>query len=147
MAAPTVCRRLGREAAGPGNNFCPLDGGRGFQQTAYDPRRGAAEFVRPANLDSSKYHPRTIDVELTGSRERLDNMRLSDLVATVDISDNPAGERIVRLNNERVHMDLPDGVKIESFKPTTIPIRLEPNLERQLPVDIKVEAGRPPALS
>ena len=32
--------------------------------------------------------------------------------------------------------------KIESFKPTTIPIRLEPNLERQLPVDIKVE-GRP----
>ena len=99
-------------------------------------------FVRPANLDISNEPPRTIDVELTGSRERLDNMRLSDLVATVDISDNPAGERIVRLNNERVHMDLPDGVKIESFKPTTSPIRLEPNLERQLPVDIKVE-GRP----
>lgn len=99
-------------------------------------------FVRPANLDISNEPPRTIDVELTGSRERLDNMRLSDLVATVDISDNPAGERIVRLNNERVHMDLPDGVKIQSFKPTTIPIRLEPNLERQLPVDIKVE-GRP----
>ena len=99
-------------------------------------------FVRPATLDISNEPPRTIDVELTGSRERLDNMRLSDLVATVDISDNPAGERIVRLNNERVHMDLPDGVKIQSFKPTTIPIRLEPNLERQLPVDIKVE-GRP----
>lgn len=101
-------------------------------------------FVRPANLDISNEPPRTIDVELTGSRERLDNMRLSDLVATVDISDNSAGERIVRLNNERVHMDLPDGVKIESFKPTTIPIRLEPNLERQLPVDIKVE-GQPAA--
>ncbi|MFZ0062219.1 MAG: CdaR family protein, partial [Pyrinomonadaceae bacterium] len=55
-------------------------------------------FVRPANLDISNEPPRTIDVELTGSRERLDNMRLSDLVATVDISDNPAGERIVRLN-------------------------------------------------
>lgn len=101
-------------------------------------------FVRPPNLDISNEPPRTIDVELTGSRERLDNMRLSDLVATVDISDNPAGERILRLNNERVHMDLPDGVKIESFKPTTIPIRLEPNLERQLPVDIKLE-GQPAA--
>lgn len=101
-------------------------------------------FVRPNNLDISNEPPRTIDVELTGSRERLNNMRLSDLVATVDISDNPAGERIVRLNNERVHMDLPDGVKIDSFKPTTIPIRLEPNLERQLPVDIKLE-GQPAA--
>lgn len=99
-------------------------------------------FVRPNNLDISNEPPRTIDVELTGSRERLNNMRLSDLVATVDISDNTAGERIVRLNNERVHMDLPDGVKIDSFKPTTIPIRLEPNLERQLPVDIKLE-GQP----
>lgn len=99
-------------------------------------------FVRPNNLDISNEPPRTIDVELTGSRERLNNMRLSDLVATVDISDNPAGERIVRLNNETVHMDLPDGVKIQSFKPTTIPIRLEPNLERQLPVDIKL-AGQP----
>ncbi len=101
-------------------------------------------FVRPNNLDISNEPPRTIDVELTGSRERLNNMRLSDLVATVDISDNPAGERIIRLNNETVHMDLPDGVKIQSFKPTTIPIRLEPNLERQLPVDIKL-VGQPTA--
>jgi YbbR domain-containing protein len=95
-------------------------------------------FVRPTNLDISNEPPRTIDVELTGSRERLNNMRLSDLVATVDISVHPAGDRIIRLNSESVHMDLPDGVKIESFKPTTIPIRLEPNLERQLPVDIKL---------
>ncbi len=101
-------------------------------------------FVRPNNLDISNEPPRTIDVELTGSRERLNNMRLSDLVATVDISDQPAGDRLVRLNNESVHMDLPDGVKIESFKPTTIPIRLEPNLERQLPVDIKL-IGQPAA--
>lgn len=99
-------------------------------------------FVRPNNLEISNEPPRTIDVELTGSRERLNNMRLSDLVATVDISDSPAGERIVRLNNDRVHMDLPDGVKIESFKPTTIPIRLEANLERQLPVEVKF-AGQP----
>ena len=101
-------------------------------------------FVRPNNLDISNEPPRTIDVELTGSRERLNNMRISDLVATVDISDNPAGERITRLNNETVHMDLPDGVKIQSFKPTTIQIRLEPNLERQLPVDIKL-VGQPTA--
>ena len=101
-------------------------------------------FVRPNNLDISNEPPRTIDVELSGSRERLNNMRFSDLVATLDLSDHPAGDRIVRLNNESVHMDLPDGVKMVSFKPTTIPIRLEPNLERQLPVDIKL-GGQPAA--
>ena len=101
-------------------------------------------FIRPNNLDISNEPPRTIDVELTGSRERLNNMKLFDLVATVDISDNPAGERLIRLNNERVHMDLPDGVRIDSFKPATIQVRLEPNLERQLPVEIKLE-GQPAA--
>jgi YbbR domain-containing protein len=101
-------------------------------------------FIRPNNLDISNEPPRTIDVELTGSRERLNNMKLFDLVATVDISDNPAGERVVRLNNANVHMELPDGVRIDSFKPATIQVRLEPNLERQLPVQIKLE-GQPAA--
>ena len=99
-------------------------------------------FIRPSNLDISNEPPRTIDVELTGSRERLNNMKLFDLVATVDISDVPAGERLIRLTNERVHMDLPDGIQINSFKPTSIQLRLEPNLERQLPVEIKLE-GQP----
>ena len=101
-------------------------------------------FVRPPNLDISNEPPRTIDVELTGSRERLNDMRLLDLIATVDLSDNTAGERFIRLTNERVHMDLPEGVRIASFKPAAIPIRLEPTLERQLPVEVKFE-GEPVA--
>jgi YbbR domain-containing protein len=99
-------------------------------------------FIRPENLEISNEPPRTIDVELTGSRERLNNMKLFDLVATIDLSDNSAGERVIRLTTERVHMELPDGVRIESFKPTSIPIKLEPNVERQLPVEIKLE-GQP----
>jgi YbbR-like protein len=41
-------------------------------------------------------------------------------------------------------MELPDGVRINSFKPATIQVRLEANLERQLPVEIKLE-GQPAA--
>ena len=103
-------------------------------------------FVRPTNLDISNEPPRTIDVELTGSRERLNDMRLLDLIATVDLSDHAAGERFVRLNNERVHMELPEGVRIVSFKPATIPIRLEPTLERQLPVKSSSKASRQQAM-
>lgn len=99
-------------------------------------------FIRPENLEISNEPPRTIDVELTGSQERLNNMKLFDLFATVDLSDIPAGERVITLSKERVHMDLPDGIRIESFKPTRIPIRLEVNVERQLPVELKLE-GQP----
>ena len=39
-------------------------------------------------------------------------------------------------------MDLPPGVKIDSFRPTTIQVLLEPNVERQIPVEIKL-VGQP----
>ena len=99
-------------------------------------------FILPSDMDISNETPKTVEVELTGSRERLNSMKLLDLVATLDISGSQAGERVIRLLPERVQMDLPTGVKIDSFRPTTIPVRLEPNVERQLPVEIKL-AGQP----
>lgn len=99
-------------------------------------------FILPSDMDISNETPKTVEVELTGSRERLNSMKLLDLVATLDISDSQAGERVIRLLPERVQMELPTGVKIDSFRPTTIPVRLEPNVERQLPVEIKL-AGQP----
>lgn len=99
-------------------------------------------FLLPNNLEISNETPKTVEVELTGSRERLNSMKLLDLVATADISDSQAGERMIRLLPDRVQMDLPPGVKIDSFRPTTIPVLLEPNVERQIPVEIKL-VGQP----
>ena len=99
-------------------------------------------FLLPNNLEISNEPPKTVEVELTGSRERLNSMKLLDLVATADISDSQAGERTIRLLPDRVQMDLPPGVKIDSFRPTTIPVLLEPNVERQIPIEIKL-VGQP----
>ena len=99
-------------------------------------------FIRPGDLDISNDPPRTVDVLLTGSRPNLRSISSLDLVATVDLSDHRAGERVVRLSFDRVDMQLPAGVKIESFQPSTIPIRLEPRQERQLEVEVKTE-GKP----
>lgn len=99
-------------------------------------------FVRPDNLSISNEPPKSVDVLLTGSRAKLNSINLLDRVATVDISDHRAGERILRLSPDRVHMELPAGVKIESFQPTTIPIRLEPRVESRLPIEVKLE-GKP----
>jgi YbbR domain-containing protein len=80
-----------------------------------------------------------VEVVLNGSRANLQSLSPLDLVATVDVSDHAAGERVIRLSLDRVTMQLPEGVKIESFQPSTIPIRLEPRIERQVPVDVKTD--------
>jgi YbbR domain-containing protein len=100
-------------------------------------------FLRHEGLDISNELPSTIEVVLTGSPGKLDRIGPRDLVATVDISDQKAGERIVRLSRDRVQMDLPEGVTLQGFHPATLPIRLEPRVEGQLEVEVKFEGTLP----
>jgi len=95
-------------------------------------------FIRPDKLEISNDPPRTVDVLLTGRRAKIER-RPADLVATVDLSDQHEGERVVRLTADRVQIDLPEGLRIEAFQPSTIPIHLESIVERQLPVQPKLE--------
>jgi YbbR domain-containing protein len=98
-------------------------------------------FIRPPSLEISNEPPRTVDVMLTGSRSKLDDLTTLDLVATVDISDQRAGERVLRLA-DKAQISLPQGVKVDGFQPSAIPVRLEPIVERQVGVEAKLE-GKP----
>src|SRR5215510_9396210 len=98
-------------------------------------------FIRPPSLEISNDPPRTVDVVLTGSRTRLDDLTSLDLVATVDITDQRAGERVLRLA-DRAQIALPQGIKVDGYQPSAIPIRLEEIVERQVPVEPKLE-GQP----
>jgi YbbR domain-containing protein len=100
-------------------------------------------FLRHEGLEISNELPSTIEVVLTGSPGKLDRVGPRDLVATVDISDQKPGERIVRLSRDRVQMDLPEGVTLQGFHPATLPIRLEPRVEAQLEVEVKFEGTLP----
>jgi YbbR domain-containing protein len=95
-------------------------------------------FIRPASLEISNDPPRTVDVMLTGSRNKLDDLTTLDLVATVDISDQRAGERVLRLA-DKAQISLPQGVKVDGFQPSAIPVRLEPIVERQVRIEPKLE--------
>jgi YbbR domain-containing protein len=98
-------------------------------------------FIRPQSLEISNDPPRTVDVMLTGSRNKLDDLTSLDLVATVDISDQKPGERVLRLTDKAV-ISLPQGIKVDGFQPSAIPIHLEPIIERQVAVEPKLE-GKP----
>lgn len=95
-------------------------------------------FIRPPSLEISNDPPRTVDVMLTGSRNKLDDLTTLDLVATVDISDQRAGERVLRLA-DKAQISLPQGVKVDGFQPSAIPVRLEPIVERQVSIEPKLE--------
>ena len=98
-------------------------------------------FIRPPTLEISNDPPRTVDVVLTGSRSKLDDLTALDLVATVNLSDQQPGERVLRLADKAV-ISLPQGVKVDGFQPSAIPIRLEQIIERQIAVEPKLE-GKP----
>src|SRR5829696_7038126 len=98
-------------------------------------------FIRPPALEISNDPPRTVDVMLTGSRNKLDDLTSLDLVATVDISDQRAGERVLRLA-DKAQIPLPQGIKVDGYQPSAVPIRLEEILERQVVIEPKLE-GKP----
>jgi len=98
-------------------------------------------FIRPQALEISNDPPRSVDVMLTGSRNKLDDLTSLDLVATVDISDQRSGERVLRLA-DKAQISLPQGVKVDGYQPSAIPIRLEEVVERQVKVEPKLE-GKP----
>ena len=96
------------------------------------------KFIRPEALEISNDPPKSVDVLLTGSKYKLDELNKTSLIATVDISDQRAGERILRLV-ERARLDLPQGVTVDAFQPGAISIRLEPVIDRQLEIEPKIE--------
>jgi len=98
------------------------------------------KFIRPNSLEISNEPPKSVDVVLTGSKYRLDDLNKTALVATIDISDQRAGERVLRLA-DRAQLDLPQGVTVDAFQPNAISIRLEPIVQRQLEVEATLEGA------
>lgn len=98
-------------------------------------------FVRPESLDIGNDPPKVVDVTLSGSRSKLDSLSAPDLVATIDITDQRAGERMLRLS-EKAQLILPHGIKVLGFSPSAIAVRLEPIIEKELPTAPRFE-GKP----
>jgi YbbR domain-containing protein len=96
-------------------------------------------FLRPDGLEISNEPPATVDVILRGSKDKLDRIGPRDLIANVDLSDQKAGERMIKLTLDRVKVDLQEDVRVQGFYPPTVPIRLEPIVEITLEVEVRFE--------
>jgi YbbR domain-containing protein len=103
------------------------------------------EFLLPAGTEITD-EPRDgfkVDVTLEGSRGDLDELNARSLVAKADISQLRPGDRVARLTDRNVQMEVPVGVRIVRIEPPNLPLRIEQSVERELEVEARFE-GSPP---
>ena len=101
------------------------------------------DFRLPDNVEVGNDPVKEVDVRLEGSQARLDEINARNLVARVDASQLKAGDRVVRLTDKNVSMELPEGVRIVDISPRSIALRLEAVVEAEVPVEARFE-GEPP---
>lgn len=100
-------------------------------------------FVHADDMAISNDPPNRVDITLTGSNNELAQINPMGLLATVVLADHVPGVRVIRLSSDRVNIELPEGVKIDGFQPANVSVRLEPRVERQLDVNLKLEGTVP----
>ena len=98
-------------------------------------------FVRPAGIEISNDVPSSVEVTLRGSPSRLSSVGPT-LVATVDLTNQKPGERVVRLQ-EKAQLQLPSDVSIEGFRPATLALKLETIVEVVAEVEVKLDGKIP----
>ncbi|HKO60871.1 MAG TPA: CdaR family protein [Pyrinomonadaceae bacterium] len=98
-------------------------------------------FIRPDGIEISNDVPSTVEVVLQGSQSRLSTVAPT-LVATIDLTNQKSGERVVRLQ-EKAQLQLPPDVSIEGFRPATLALKLEPIVETTADVEVKFDGKLP----
>jgi YbbR domain-containing protein len=101
------------------------------------------DFRLPENVEVSNDPVKAVDVRLEGSQAKLDEINARNLVARVDATQLKAGDRVVRLSDKNVSMELPEGVRIVDISPRSVALRLETVVEADVPVEARFE-GEPP---
>lgn len=101
------------------------------------------EFFLPSGVEIGNEPVDVIDVVLEGSQARLAEINARNLVARADVTQLGLGDRVLRLTERNVTMDLPPGVRIVDIAPRSVTLRLEQVVEREIPVEVRFE-GQPP---
>jgi hypothetical protein len=100
------------------------------------------EFVLPENVEIGNDPMKVVEVTLQGSRGKLDEMNVANLVARADVTALRPGDRVARLF-EAVKMDLPEDVRIIEVMPRSVTLHLETVVERDVPVEARFEGELP----
>jgi YbbR domain-containing protein len=101
------------------------------------------DFVLPEGVEIGNEPADEVDVTLEGSQGKLAELNARNLVARADVTDLRTGDRVLRLTDKNVTMNLPEGVRIVEITPRSLTLHLEPVVEREVAVEARFE-GAPP---
>ena len=84
-----------------------------------------------------------VEIVVSGDKRRVEQLNRADLVASLDLTDVPAGDKVVSLSPETVSVSLPQGIRLVEVQPSRIPVNLELVEEKELAVeDVAQEFGK-----
>jgi hypothetical protein len=101
------------------------------------------DFILPEGVDVGNEPVDEVDVTLEGSQGKLAELNARNLVARADLTDLRTGDRVLRLTDQNVLMDLPEGVRIVNINPRSVTLHLEPLVEQDVPVEARFEGELP----
>src|SRR5919199_2591618 len=101
------------------------------------------DFVLPEGVEIGNDPLDEVDVTLEGSQGKLAELNARSLVARADVTDLRPGDRVARLSDKNLVMDLPEGVHIVEINPRSITLHLETVAEREVPVEARFEGELP----
>jgi len=82
-----------------------------------------------------------VDLVITGDKRKIDQIKQSDLVVSLDLADAQTGDRIVQISPENVNVELPTGVRLEEVQPNKIAVKIEKVEEREITVKAETEGN------
>lgn len=83
-----------------------------------------------------------INIVISGDRRKIDQIQRNSLVASLDLTDVPPGDRVVQLTPETISIALPNGIKVEEITPRQISVKIEPLETKEVSVS-PVTTGQP----
>lgn len=83
-----------------------------------------------------------IDVIISGDNRKIAQINKNELLASVDLTGVPPGDRVIQLTGDNVRLELPLGVRLDEITPNRMAVRLEAVEEKDVTVRVEV-TGKP----
>jgi len=92
-------------------------------------------FALPPDMSIGNDYRDEVNITISGDKSEIAKLDERSLVATVDVSNFQAGEKLIQLTTKTVSLDLPAGVKIEAITPNAVSIFLEPSIKKEIEIE------------
>ncbi len=87
--------------------------------------------------------PDQVNILVRGDKRKLDQLDTKSLTMSLDLTEVPPGDRLVRLTPDNVSLTLPNGIKLDEIDPASVLVKLEAIEERDVPVNVLTEGAVP----